>query len=161
VPETGEITPARPSPPVAILMFLAFFACGAAVLALATGVLSAPPGALEAPRWVIGCLGAVFMAGALVPLNATFSLPGWVNQLVALTVGVGLAMAFNWVAFFPGERHFTGAIAVPGMQLSAPTSQTTGRIMFGLGALLADALVLAGLWRQMRLWVRAARQAKP
>ncbi len=131
-------------------MFLAFFACGAAVLAVATGVLPARPGTLEAPRWVVGCVGAVFMAGAFVPLNATFGLPGWANQLVALTVGIGLALVFNWVAFFPGERHFTGGISVPGLQLRGPSSETLGRVMFGLGALLADAIVIIGVWRQLR-----------
>ncbi len=60
-------------------------------------------------------------------------------------------MVFNWVAFFPGERHFSTAFSVPGVQISTGSGALMGRIMFGLGALLADTLVLHGLWR----WLRA------
>ena len=150
-PETQGTSAQQLSGRAAIFTGLLSFLCGAAVLAAATGLLPTHQGSLEAPRWVVGCAGIIFMAGALVPLNAAFGLPDWVNRLVGLTVALGLAIVFNWIAFFPGERHFSGTtFSVPGLQISGGTSQLTGRIMFGLGALLADAILLHGLWRQLR-----------
>jgi hypothetical protein len=90
------------------------------------------------------------MAGAFIPLNAAFGLPGWLNQLIGLTVSLGLALVFNWVAFFPGERHFSSTFSVPGVSISTGGGQLAGRILFGLGALLADAIVLHALWWQLR-----------
>ena len=143
-------TPQKPGRGAAILMAVACFAGGAAVVAAAAGILPTQPGAMQAPRWVVACAGAIFMAGAFVPLNATFGLPDWVNRLVALTVGLGLATVFNWIAFFPGERHFTSTISIPGAQLSAPSSELTGRIVFGCGALFCDAIVLYAVWQAVR-----------
>ena len=147
------------SRPVALVASLLCFICGAAVLAVAIGVLPAQPGTLEAPRWVAGCAGVIFMAGALIPLNAAFGLPDWMNQLAALSVALGLAVLFNWVAFFPGERHFSTTFSVPGVQVSTGGGQIMGRIMFGLGALLADAIVLHALWRALRPGA-AARESR-
>jgi hypothetical protein len=147
---SSEIARQKPTAAVAILMGLLTFTCGAVVLAAATGMLATQPGTLEAPRWVIGCAGIVFMAGALVPLNAAFGFPNWLNQLAGLSIAAGLALVFNWVAFFPGERHFSSTLSLPGVQLSSGGGQIEGRIMFGLGALLADAIVLWGLWRLLR-----------
>ena len=136
--------------PVALVAGLLCLVCGAAVFAVAIGALPATPGTLEAPRWVAGVAGVLFMAGALLPLNAACGLPRWLNQLAGLTVALGLAVLFNWVAFFPGERHFSTTFSVPGVQVSSGGGQILGRIMFGLGALLADAIVLHGLWRALR-----------
>jgi hypothetical protein len=140
----------QPSRPAAILMGLACLAGGLAVVAAATGVLPTQPGTLEAPRWVVGCAGVIFISGSLVPLNAAFGLPGWVNRLVALTVGVGLALVFNWIAFVPGERHFSSTFSVPGVSVSGDSGAIAGRIVFGIGALLIDAIVLYGVWHQLR-----------
>ena len=151
MPRETQGTTQQLSRPAAIFMGALTFLCGAAVLAAATGVLPTHPGSFEAPRWVVGCAGVIFMAGAFVPVNAAFGLPNWANQLVGLTVALGFATVFNWIAFFPGERHFSGTtFSVPGLQISGGTSQITGRIMFGLGALLCDAILLHGLWRQLR-----------
>lgn len=145
-----EIAQQKLSRPAALFMGLLCFTCGAAVLAVATGALPTAPATLEAPRWVIGCAGVVFLAGSLLPLNAAFGFPGWLNQLAGLTIAAGLALVLNWIAFFPGERHFSSTFFVPGVSLHTGGNAIAGRIMFGLGALLADALVLAGLWRLLR-----------
>lgn len=155
MPESPAVQSApQLSRPVAILGGLMCFVMGAAVVLVASGVLPAQPGTLEAPRWVAGCAGVVFMAGAFIPLDAAFGLPGWMKQLVAFTVALGLAVLFNWVAFFPGERHFSSTLSVPGVQISTGGGQLMGRIMFGLGALLADAIVLHGVWRVLRRGLR-------
>jgi hypothetical protein len=141
-------------------MGLVAFAAGAALVAAAAGWLATEPGTVQAPRWVIGCAGAMFLAGSLVPLGLTFGFPAWLNRIVGLTVGLGLALVLNWVAFFPGARHFSTTVSVPGLHFGAASGETSGRIMFGAMALLADALVLGGLWRQLRR-TRAPVQRPP
>jgi hypothetical protein len=139
-----------PSRAGALLMSLAFLAVGAAVIALAAGWIPSDPRRFESPRWVVGCMGVAFFAGGLLTLGATFSLPTWFNQLVGLAMAGPFAMVFNWIAFFPGERHFSGGVSFLGLHQSVATSDTTGRIMFGLGALLADLLVVGAIWRIVR-----------
>ena len=151
-PETFAATsPQKPSRPVALFMGLLCLVIAALILAGAAGLLPAHPEAHEeAPRWVVACIGLVFLAGGLVPINAAFALPNWLNQLVGITVTAGLALVFNWVAFFPGERHFTMSVSVPGLSMGGGGGQLAGRAMFGLAALLGDAMVLWGLWRMLR-----------
>jgi hypothetical protein len=151
-PETFAATsPQKPSRPVALFMGLLCLVIAAVILAGAAGLLPARPTAHEeAPRWVVACVGLVFLAGGLVPINAAFALPNWLNQLVGITVTAGLALVFNWVAFFPGERHFSMSVSVPGLSMSGGGGQLAGRAMFGLAALLGDAMVLWGLWRMLR-----------
>ncbi len=134
----------------ALLMSVAFLGSGAAITALAAGWIPSDPRNFEAPRWVVGCAGIMFLAAGLVPLGTSFHLPAWFNQGVALVVGSALAMVFNWIAFFPGERHFSGAISFLGLQHGAAGAAATGRLVFGIGALLADLSVLNALWRVLR-----------
>jgi hypothetical protein len=147
-----EISSQKPSRPVAIFLGLLCMVIGAVILAGAAGVLpsSHPTTHEEAPRWVGGCIGLVFLAGGLVPISAAFALPNWFNQLVGVTVTAGLALVFNWVAFFPGERHFSMSVSLPGVSMGGVGGQLAGRAMFGLAALLGDAMVLWGLWRMLR-----------
>jgi hypothetical protein len=146
----GQLAQQPLNRPVALVAGLLCFICGAAVFAMAIGALAVQPGTLAAPRWVAGCAGVILMAGAFIPLNAAFGLPDWLNQLIGLTVSLGLALVFNWVAFFPGERQFSSTLSVPGVSVSTAGGQLAGRVMFGLGALLADAIVLHALWWQLR-----------
>ncbi|MBS0581419.1 MAG: hypothetical protein JSR36_19350 [Proteobacteria bacterium] len=139
-----------PSRAGALLVSAAFLAVGAAVLALAAGWIPGDPRAFAAPRWVVGCMGVMFFVAGLLPLGALFKLPSWFDPLVGLVVASTFATVINWVAFFPGERHFSGRLSVLWLRQSAATGATSGRIMFGLGAVRADLLVLNALWRIVR-----------
>ncbi len=50
------------------------------------------------------------------------------------------AVVANWVAFGPGERQFSGGIDIPLGLFSVETSETTGRIVFGIGAVLLEVI---------------------
>jgi hypothetical protein len=135
----------------AVLMAAAFVGAGGAILALALGWMRVDPTTLEAPRWVIACAGLMFIAAGVVPLSLAFGFADWFNQLSALVAAGALAAVFNWIAFFPGARHFTGTTSVLGLRLAAGASgEMTGRIIFGIPALLIDGSVLLGLWRLLR-----------
>ena len=70
----------------------------------------------------------------------------WRSLLGALVVTC-LALTFDWVAFGPGERHFTGSIGgvgfIPGEMM--------GRVMFGIFAVIIDICAVA-------MWVAQCRQ---
>ena len=85
----------------------------------------------------------------LPPQIASLQVP-----LVALIV-TALAVVFDWVAFGPGERRFSGSLGMPGMAVSGAAGELTGRLFFGLFAVLFD-LAALGLWIQyVRLFFRA------
>lgn len=147
MPPSAETLPRRPPLPIALSMGLTCFAIGAFLLAGAAGALPTHPVHAAAPRWVVGCIGLTLLAGAFVPINAVVALPAWLDRLDGLTVAASLAMVFHWVAFFPGERHLTASMSIPGVQLSGAASALTGRNVFGIVALCVDALVV---WRQWR-----------
>ena len=139
------------SPAGAVVMASVFALAGGTILALALGWIPIDPAKLEAPRWVIACAGVMFMAGGYAPLGQAFNLPSWVPPLAGLIAAAALASVFNWIAFFPGERHFSGSSSLLGFQLgSGAAGELTGRIVFGLGAVLIDAIVLVGLVRLLR-----------
>ena len=95
---------------------------------------------------------AFVFAGALMLLPerlASLRLP-----LGALMV-TSLALVFDWVAFGPGERQFTGSLSVSGgAAASAPVGETAGRVFFGLFALLFD-IAAIGLWLRLIRGVRS------
>ena len=135
----------------AVLMAMAFLATGAAILALAFGAIAVDPARLSAPRWVIASAGAMFVAGGFVPLSLSCGFSAWVNHLVGLIAAASLGAVLNWIAFFPDERHFTGITTLFDLHLPVNSGgEMTGRVLFGLFALLLDAIVVTGLWRLLR-----------
>jgi len=81
----------------------------------------------------------------------------WRSWLATLVVTC-FALTFDWVAFGPGERHFTGSINgigfVPG--------EMTGRFLFGVFAAVLDICAVgmwAGQFRQM--FAPSASAVKP
>ena len=138
-------------PGARIAVGLVVLAVGAALAAFGGGAIAHPAPDL---RIVALPAGMVFVfAGVLVLLPArlaAFQLP-----LTALMT-TALAVVFDWVAFGPGERRFSGSASVPGISVSGQTSELAGRAFFGLFALLFD-LAALGLWIQ---YVRSFFRAK-
>ena len=89
---------------------------------------------------VIAAAGLVFvLAGLLVLGPARWQLP------LATLMVTALALVFDWVAFGPGERHFTGSVGAGSVQASWASGEYAGRAFFGLFALLFD-IAAVGLW---------------
>jgi hypothetical protein len=89
--------------------------------------------------------GLMFLfAGILIALPPAYT--KW-RSLLATLVITCFALTFDWVAFGPGERRFTGSIGgigfIPGEMM--------GRAFFGLIALVLDVCAVA-------MWVRQYRQ---
>jgi hypothetical protein len=60
------------------------------------------------------------------------------------------AVTFDWIAFGPGERHFSGGVSFGGLGVGTRPGELFGRAMFGIGAGIADLVALV-------LWVRLLR----
>jgi hypothetical protein len=111
------------------------------------------------PRLAIG-----FALAAVGTALAAFAAAGALNaaagmQVVALAAGLtlvfagalmvsSLALAFDWIAFGPGERQFTGSVGVAGAAVSSAVGEPAGRVFFGLFALLFD-IAAIGLWLRL------------
>jgi hypothetical protein len=108
------------------------------------GVVPIPGGPknLSGPLWVLLAVGLAFLLGAIavvlqdeaganpetgeLPKDA----PSWVRmaqRLIGFAIFVCFALIGSWVAFGPGERQFSGTV---------PVGPTTGRIAFGIGAVI-------------------------
>jgi hypothetical protein len=143
-------------------------ACGTYPVLAGLGVvhMSPTPGT---PAWVVVATGGMFvlaglaiivdygMAGASpvdgsLPDSAPFFLK--VTQYVLGLAIVGLMFAvFAWIAFGAGQRQFSSSISLPFWSSSGRSSERSGRIAFGIGAVLMGLfLVLAAVSGAKRLW---------
>jgi hypothetical protein len=118
-----------------------FFAIGAGLLPIPGG-----PSNLHGPLWLLLCVGlAFFLAGLAIIIqmlghaNDSGDLPAgaplWlrtVQFLTGLCIFVCFGAISSWVAFGPGERHFSGSF----MFADAATNAALGRIAFGAGAVI-------------------------
>jgi hypothetical protein len=142
-------------------------ALGAFIVAGASGLFGVTLHPTEGtPQWVGICAGAIFVAGgfavALQSLPAAKPMPDgslspdaprWV-QRASLALGLfivgGFAAIFLWIAFGPGERHFSGSGSFGGIRVTETLSgghanEMIGRAAFGFGAVFACVMFVAFL----------------
>ena len=126
----------------------------------------APQKDVHAPRWVIAAAGGAFLffgswtavvyALGYDPKRSAETLPPPLVQLAFFVPGiVFLALPFHWVAFGPGPRAFSGSFSLPFLWISRRSGELSGRIAFGIGAVVMDLIVVAITVTLLR---RAARQ---
>ena len=118
-------------------------------------------GKFNAPRWVVGSMGGAFLffgiwtavayAMGYDPRRSEETLPSPSVQLAVLIPGILLfAAPFHWVAFGPGPRQFSMTFSIPFLSVRHPGGAVVGRILFGFGALLVDAILVAAVVRLVR-----------
>lgn len=152
-----------------IVLGLITVALGSVPFLAALGILpTRTPRPDDAPAWIAFAIGLAFMlAGIMVivrgftgaddssselPQTASRALRGFYD-LLRLPIPVLLALIFTWVAFGPGERHFTMSVGAGGAAAAtAVGGQTLGRVMFGLGAVLGWIIVALMLRTLARRW---------
>jgi len=133
-------------------------AAGGLGLAAAFGLIRLEASRTHAPLWMIGAIGVSFAAMGLVLLLDGIEAQRRVRGWLALVFLVSLASVFNWVAFGPGERHFTTRTSVGsgavGVTTVAEGGEFSGRLAFGVFAVLLDLLIasplILWLWRRVR-----------
>lgn len=129
---------------------LVFIAAGLGLILLfAVGLMPSAEASLEAPRWVVACVGLTFAlgGGAVIVGYAVAGgagpdgdlppgTPRWVRltqSLLGLGIIGSLGVIFSWIAFGPGPRAFTITLPFVGRVLG---EETAGRAVFGIGAVL-------------------------
>jgi hypothetical protein len=137
---------------------LAFAALPAAIGLLMTGL--AIRGAVQSEPFrtddLMGVpIGLMFLlAGILIGLPPQYA--KWRSLLATLLITC-FAITFDWVAFGPGERHFTGSA----MGIGFIPGEMMGRIAFGLFAVILDVCAI-GMWiAQLRRGFRPDASAAP
>lgn len=143
---------------------------GALVAAVGLGIVAvsmwAPGEKFNAPRWVVAAAGGAFVffgswtaivyALGYDPRRSDETLPPPLVQLAFFAPGLTLfVLPFHWVAFGPGPRAFSGSLSLPFVSASQRSGETSGRILFGVGAVLVDLMILGVCVRLIR---RAARE---
>lgn len=123
------------------LFALAFWIAGSAIIALAVGWIPAAAQSLQAPRWVVGVAGVTFLAGGFAPLAARLGPKSIVSQVVGGGIVLPLTLVANWVAFGSGPRQFSGGLTLGFVTVSQRASEMSGRIAFGIVAILLDILI--------------------
>ena len=100
-----------------------------------------PPGALKLDDLAGLCVSLMFVfAGILLGLPPEYT--RWRSFLATLLITC-FALAFDWVAFAPGERTFSGSFLGVGFTPGA----VFGRALFGVFAVILDVCAVA-------MWIR-------
>lgn len=133
-------------------------ATGAYFMLVGAGLLPIPGGPknLHGPQWLVFCAGLAFFLASIAVVvqalghaNDTGDLPasaprwmGIVQYAMSFAIFACFGAIGSWVAFGPGERHFSGSFWF----ITAGAGEMIGRIVFGIGAViiwLCTAAVLA------------------
>jgi hypothetical protein len=138
-----------------LIFALPMAAFGGFIMLRSLGTFGAIATTADAPAWLGVLMGFVFFAGSTsviikmfygaenmgqseLPAEASLPIRILYNSL-GVGIVVGLGALFGWIAFGPGERHFSGSGAFLGA--------TVGRMMFGLAAAMALLMVVLMVFR--------------
>jgi hypothetical protein len=147
----------QPSGPVAVVLGVLTIACGLLPLLLGFG-RNHPTAPSTAPTWMGIAICLVFISGGfsvIVDYGIAHRRPDGeyppntspyvrlADTLIGLVIVGLMAAIFAWVAFGPGPRAFSSFIAIPFLAVGVHSSELTGRIAFGFGAVLFALMFLA------------------
>lgn len=99
---------------------------------------------------LIACVGTVFGAAGLAMVAFGLARAGAAGRIAACAL-LAFVVTFNWIAFAPGERSFERKTSSSFSALERKAvSESEGRTVFGVVALLMDALIVYGFVAQHR-----------
>lgn len=146
-------------------------ALGAMPFLAILGILpSRPPQPGDAPAWLGFAIGLAFVLAGIMVIVRSFAgaddgsseLPETASRgfrafydLLVMPIPVLLALILSWVAFGPGERHFSMSMGSGGTGVTMGAgAELPGRVMFGCGAVLAWIIVAFMIRSLARRWLR-------
>jgi hypothetical protein len=138
---------------------------GLLIVFLSIGIIPAEDSSFSAPRWIAGLAGLVFILGGFGVLLSTLAeTSDWSDRfstvVKSLQSGVGIiifvimAGIANWVAFGSGDRSFSGSASGSSFAVDLTSGELVGRIVFGIGAVLLDLIIVLGLITNIIRFVR-------
>jgi hypothetical protein len=136
------------SPGQRVAIGLAVCAVGVGVIALGVHQLWPKANKFAAGELVVLAAGMVLsLGGAMLALPRRFART---HMLIAALMVTALALTGDWIAFGPGELGFRSGFSLNKVGGPLQASQALGRILFGIGAVLAD---LLALWAWVRFFL--------
>jgi len=144
---------------------LLLIAAGLAFVLVAIDVIPVDPRNLHGPRWVGVAAGLAFILFGLAMVAMPATSPEaqgqvtWRGFILVFGILGSMAAMANWIAFGPGERHFSGTISFPFFAISSGSSEWTGRIAFGVGALILDVMLVVLTYGSLRALLGRGRGA--
>ena len=137
------------SPGGRVAIGLAMTAMGLGIVALGVAYLVQDPRKLVSGEVAALPAGLVFAAG-----GAMLALPERLvrtRALVGALLITAFALTFDWIAFGPGERRFSGGFSSGAIGVHLNPGENLGRVVFGIGAIIMDLLAVL-------VWVRLPRK---
>lgn len=131
---------------------------GGAIVLLALGVIAMPEGGANAPPWVIGLAGSVFLVMGLYSIalavfawrdpqlaerivrGEAFDMGSWLVGFFTVAVFFTLSA---WIAWGPGPRSFTGGVGAGSVGVGGMVGESMGRAVFGVSAVVTG---FVGVW---------------
>ncbi len=123
-------------------------AMGGFILAIGLEVVPFPEESIHAPRWVIAAAGLAFLFAGVSVVQQAFQIEKF-KYLPGLAIFLALTAVANWAAFGPGDRSGEGTLTIVGIPIPV-SSELSGRVAFGFGAVVIDLLLIAGLVHWLR-----------
>ena len=125
----------------AITIAILCLACGVGPVlgAIGVGPFHLSPGV---PPWMGAAAGGTNADGSLPP--NTPSPIRFIQTASGLGIVVVMGAMATWIAFGRGERHFSQTVVLPFTAYHAGSGELSGRIAFGIAALLIWAIVVTG-----------------
>ena len=142
------LTPEQLPPGKRRAVFVITVLAGAVLVALSAGIIPADDRMFNAPRWVLGACGLLlFFAGFLVIVPP--QMPRMKNFLGGMLLTTFAAIP-GWIAFGPGQRAFGGSFSFGEIISASHPGETTGRIVFGIAAVVLGCFAAYAWWRWLR-----------
>jgi len=136
------------SPSQRVAIGLAVIVMGIGVVALGVDGLANKADKLAAGEFAALPAGMVLaFGGALLALPRSFVR---MRALIAALMITALALTADWIAFGPGESSLRSGFSLSTVRGPLQTGHMLGRVLFGIGAVLAD---LLALWAWVRFLV--------
>ncbi len=128
----------------AVFFGLFFFAAGAFCYLSVFGLVAGTPPRSAGDVAFIAIVGSVFTTAGLSIMAFGLGKRSAGGKIGAASL-LAFVLAFNWIAFAPGERSF---VRKTSSSFTAPqktdVSESEGRFVFGAGALLMDLIIICG-----------------
>ena len=136
------------SPGQRVAIGVAVIAMGIGVVVLGVDSLANKTNKFAAGEFAALPVGMVFaFGGALLALPRSFAR---MRSLMAALMITALALTADWIAFGPGESSLWSGFSLNSVRGPLQTGHMLGRVLFGIGAVLAD---LLALWAWVRFFV--------
>jgi len=164
-------SPSQLTPRRAVVLGLAFVVMSALPILGGLGVIDLKL-TLGTPRWVGVGAGVVFLLAGLTLIvdgasgaigtdgQLSNDAPRWVHVFQSL-MGFGIVGTMgaivSWIAFGPGERHFSTTISLPFGWWRPSNSETSGRWAFGIAAALIWCIIAGVIVVSIRRLIARAR----